>query len=141
MEKIQFDNLQSKKARIIIILAIILNLVGVFKPFNVFSEAIYKQLFVAGFLLYFIFFSRMFWLKNCVQWNKRGIVIKIDSWFGFGESLKFNDIKSINFEETTIELTLFGGRRKRIINVSHIVLADRQQLQQLLQKYTTRKKV
>ena len=141
MEKIQFDNLQSKRVSILMILAAIFILVGVFKPFNLFSAEIYKWMSFLGFLLQIILFSRMFWFKNYVQWNKRGIVIKIDSWFGFGESLKFNDIKSINFEETTIELTLFGGRRKRIINVSHIVLADRQQLQQLLQKYTTRKKV
>lgn len=140
MEKIKFDNLQSKKVRIIIVLVFILSLIGVFKPFNLFSEEIYKWLFTTGLLVYSIFFSRMFWFKNYVQWNKKGIVIKINSWIGFGKSIRFDEIKSINFEGDTIELTLFGGNHKKIVNVSTIVLQDRQRLHQLLQKYATRKK-
>jgi len=139
MERIKFDDLQSKKARIIIIFSAILTLIGIFKPFNLFSEEIYKWLFALGVFILFIFFSRMFWFKNYVQWNKKGIVIKLNSWFGFGKSIKFSEIKSINFEANTIEFTLFGGRNKRIVDISKIDLVDRQRLRQILQKYSRQK--
>jgi len=139
MERITFDNLQNTKARIIIILAGVLTLIGVFKPFNLFSEEIYKWLFALGVLLQTLFFSRMFWFKNYVQWNKKGMVIKLNSRFGFGKSIKFEEIKTINFGVDTIEITLFGGRNKKVVNISNIDLADRQTLRQILRKYSRQK--
>ena len=141
MERITFDDLQSKKARTIVLVAFILSLIGVFKPFNLFSQETYKWIFNSGFLLWFVFFSRMFWFKNYVQWNKRGMMLKINSWIGMGTSIRFDEVKSINFTDCQIEFTLFVGRKKRVVDIHKIDTKDKQALVQILEKYIDKNKV
>lgn len=136
MEKMKFDNLQKNWWTITwMIVALLLILIGSFGLIHFSNPRINKLISAAGFLLQAGFFLRMCWYKNYVQWNKKGMNLKISSWIGTGISINFEEVKSINFLEESIEFTLFGGRRKKIVNLGHIVFEDRQKLYQILRKY------
>ena len=64
---------------------------GIFELFEFENPKLNKRISAIGFFLQVIYFSKMFWFKNYVQWNKKGAVIRIYSWAS--KSLSFNQIK------------------------------------------------
>ncbi|MCH7413294.1 hypothetical protein MM213_07360 [Belliella sp. R4-6] len=66
-----------------------------------------RRISALGFLLMTIYFSRMFWFKNYVQWNKKGVVIRIKPFRG--KSLSFKDIKSSKLEGNMLTIYKYDG--------------------------------
>lgn len=69
------------------------------------SKSIYKALSSCGFFLQALWFSKRFWFKNTVQWNQKGIAIRINALNG--KSLRFDDIRKVTLEDKKMTLTLF----------------------------------
>ncbi len=132
MAKIKFEELNSGGIKYLIILSAILILIGILKPYDFGNPKIYDLASAIGFSFQAIYFSRMFWYKNYVQWNKKGIVVKINS--RLGQSLKYDKIRTINFNEDKFEVILEGEDTKEI-DVSTLDKEDRKKLKQLLQQY------
>lgn len=83
MRRIHFEHLGKGNYWIIlIILSLIFIVIGILEPFEFENEKIYKYISATGFLLQAIYFSKLFWYKNTVQWNNKGIVIRIKSFLG-----------------------------------------------------------
>lgn len=134
MKKIHFENLGKKNYWIILILlSLIFILVGFFEPFEFENPKIYKYLSVAGYLLQSLYFSKLFWYKNTVQWNDKGIVIKIKSFFG--KSLRFDEIKATELNKKTLILTK-TDERKITIDLSEFLDSDTQKLNEIMIKNT-----
>lgn len=139
MKNIRFDNLRRSKWWIfLIILSLLLILFGIWEPIELGNPKIYKWGSVVGFLIQAVFLGRMFWYKNYVQWNGKGIHIKVNSIIG--PSFKFNEIKTTNLKEDTLEIILFGGGKNTVIDLKNIAKKDKLRLHQILQKNTKDKR-
>ncbi len=134
MKRIHFDNLNKNLFLItILILSIIFLLVGIFEfiPFE--NQRINKRISGIGFLLQVLYFSRMFWYKNYVQWNKKGAIVRINSFIG--KTLRFDEIKGT--ELTNENLTITKNDNKTItFDLSKISESDTQKLNEIIIKNT-----
>ena len=134
MKRIHFDNLGKNKYWIIIILlSLVLILVEFFKPFELENPKVYKYMNVIGFLLQAIYWSKLFWFKNTVQWNKKGAVIRINSFMG--KSLSFDQIKKTELNEKKLIITKNGGEIVTF-DLTEIVESDIQKLNEIITKNT-----
>lgn len=78
MKSIHFDDMKNRGWIAVLILSGILILAGGFEVILFEKPAVNKFISGSGFLLQMIYFSRMFWYKNLVQWNKKGAYIRIN---------------------------------------------------------------
>lgn len=130
MERIHFENLSGDwKVIGVMIIALAFLLAGAFELIEFENMRINNYLTITGFLLLVIYHSKMFWYKNYVQWNKRGIVIRIKSFFG--KSLKFNQIKSADITEENLIISKMDGDIV-LIDLSEIVESDSQKLNEII---------
>ncbi len=86
-----------------------------------------------GFLLQVTYFSKMFWYKNYVQWNNKGAVVKIDTFF-FGKTLKFSEIQVTKLIDKKLIVTKFNGQ-KITFDLKNIVEEDREKLNKIITQY------
>ena len=134
MKKIHFDNYEKNNYwNSLIIFAIIFILVGIFEPFQIENPTIYKYISSFGFLLQALFFSKLFWFKNFVQWNNLGAFIRIDSFFG--KSLNFKKIKTTELNEKKLKIIKNNGKIV-IFNLNEIMESDIQKLKEIIMKNT-----
>jgi len=134
MKKIHFDNLRKNNYLIIImILSLVFILVGFFQPFEIENPKVYKYLNVTGFLFQTIYWSKLFWFKNTVLWNKKGVVIRINSFMG--ESLSFDQIKKTEFNEKKLIITK-SEREIITFDLNEFVESDTQKLVEIIKKNT-----
>ncbi|MCL5130536.1 hypothetical protein [Algibacter sp. L4_22] len=134
MKKIHFDNLNKNWFLItVLILSIIFLLVGIFELIPFENPKINKRISGVGFLLQALFFSRMFWYKNYIQWNKKGAVIRINSLLG--KSLSFDQIKTTELNEKKLKITKTNGEIV-IFDLKEIAESDTQKLNEIIVKNT-----
>ena len=134
MNRIHFDNISKNWFLItILILSIIFLLVGIFEfiPFE--NPKMNKGISGIGFLLQAVFFSRMFWYKNYVQWNKKGATIRINSILG--KSIIFDNIKGTELDEKKLIITQKNGK-KIMFDLNEIAESDTQKLNEIIVKNT-----
>ncbi|MEL6559406.1 MAG: hypothetical protein AAFQ94_14540 [Bacteroidota bacterium] len=104
MKKIHFDRLNGNwKFLLIIILSLLCIAFSFFKPIEFKNEEMYEWVSTTGFLLQVVFWLKMFWYRNYVNWNTKGINIRINSVLG--KSLAFDRIKSIEIADKRITIT------------------------------------
>ena len=115
------------------IISLILVLNGVFKFIIFENPTTHKYISSIGFLIIVIFMSKLFWFKNTVQWNKKGIVIRIKTFLG--KSIKFEEIKETNLNENVMEITKKNGHLIQI-DVSEIAKSDSHKLKDIILKNT-----
>lgn len=122
MKRIKFDNLSDNwKLKLLVICSIIFLFLGIFE-ISVFNDSSLNKSFIKiGFLFQVLFFGRMFVYKNYVQWNNKGIYIKVNQFFG--TNLNFDDIKSINYQDNSILIKKYNNK-EIVINLSNIESND-----------------
>ena len=133
MKRIHFDNLGKNKYWIIIIL---LSLVLIFieeLPIEFKNPKFYKYLRASGFLLQAIYWSKLFWFKNTIQWNKKGAVIRINSFMG--KSLSFDQIKKTELNENKLIITKNGGEIVTF-DLNEVAESDTKKLNEIIVKNT-----
>lgn len=133
MKKIHFDNMRNWIWIAILILSLIFILGGTFELFEFENPKLNKRISAVGFLLQVIYFSKMFWYKNYVQWNKKGAVVRINSFMG--KTLKFDEIKTTEFNEKKLTITKFSGN-KVTFDLNEIAESDTQKLNEIIVKNT-----
>ena len=129
MKKIKFDqlNFRSNKTQFfLMILAGTLILLIFLEVFNNFDPRIEKYSNVIAYFILMLIFSKMFWFKNYVQWNKKGIMIKLNnSW---GKNYRFEEISNVNLENNQSIISKFNGQRNNF-NLQNI---DRESINKLI---------
>merc|ERR1712169_148126 len=103
MKKIHFDNMKNWIWIAILILSLIFILSGTFEFMEFENPKINKRISAVGFFLQVIYFSKMFWYKNYVQWNKKGAVIRINSFTS--KSLSFDEINKTELNDKKLIIT------------------------------------
>ena len=133
MRRIKFDNAKNWFWVGILILSLILIIVGAFELFPFENPKHYRHLSLIGFLLQIVFYSKMFWYKNCIHWNKLGGVFRLNTFTS--KSIKFDDFNDFEFKEQK----LFYKSNGKIItfNLKDIVKEDIDKLNELLSKHIT----
>lgn len=137
MNKMHFENLRDWKLVSILIISAILLILGIFEPFDFISPEIYDKILPAGFLLQIISTSRIFWYKNYVQWNKLGMTLKINSFFG--KHYSFDQISGVEMNTDTLTITKTNGT-KTAYNIAGMEKRDALQLQHLILERTSTNK-
>ena len=136
MKTIHFGNLNKKSRWILlplILIGLFLIINGVFDFIEFVSPKMNKYLNAIGYLIVFGFSTQMFWYQNYVQWNKRGILIKIKSFFG--KNIKFKEIKSSKLNgKKLIIIEAYGNKIE--IDLSHIIESDVEKLIDIINKNT-----
>lgn len=134
MKKIHFDNLnKSWFLMTILILSIIFLLFGIFELIPFENPEINQNIRAVGFLLQTIYFSRMFWFKNYIQWNKKGAILRINSFLG--KSLSFDKIKKTELKENKLIITKNGGEIVTF-DLNEIAENDTKKLNKIIVKNT-----
>ncbi|WOD42177.1 hypothetical protein [Hwangdonia lutea] len=136
MKKIHFGNL-NKKGRWILLPLILIGLFliinGAFNFIEFANPKMNKYLNAIGYLIVFGFSTQMFWYQNYVQWNKRGILIRIKSFFG--KNIKFKEIKLCELNGKKLIITETYGNKIEI-DLSHIIESDVEKLMNIINKNT-----
>lgn len=131
MKRIKFDNLSKDwKLRLLIIFSIIFLFIGIFE-IPIFNNSRFNELLIKiGFLFQVLFFGRMFVYKNYVQWNKKGIYIKVNRFLGI--NLSFEEIAKIDYQNDTILIKKNNGK-ETLINLHNIHPNDTLNLFEIIQ--------
>jgi len=132
-KKIQFDNLNNWIWIVILILSLIFILIGSFELIEFENPKLNKSISAIGFFLQVIYFSKMFWYKNYVQWNKKGVVVRINSFMG--KTLRFDEIKKSELIEKKLIITKDNGTTVTF-DLNKIAKSDQQKLNEIIVKNT-----
>ena len=133
MKNIHFDNMRNWIWIAILILSLIFILGGAFELFELENPKLNKGMSAIGFFLQVIYFSKMFWYKNYVQWNKKGAVIRINSFSS--KSLSFDQIKKTELIEKKLIITKDSGKTITF-DLNEIAEPDTQKLNEIIIKNT-----
>ncbi len=133
MKKIKFDSLQKNWWYIsLIVIAFICMLFGFLEIFKFENPNVNKIFSIVGHLSIVLFFSRMFWYKNYVQWNKKGIVLRINSFLG--KTFTFEDIKETLLCDEKLNIYMKSGEVTEL-NLSGFDKSDILKLNEIFNKY------
>ncbi|WP_452219169.1 hypothetical protein [Lacinutrix undariae] len=132
MKHIHFDNKKNWGWIIILILSLFFIVFGTFEFFEFENPKINKRISAVGFLLQTIYFTKMFWFKNYIQWNKIGITIKLHIVNSI--TLSFNDIRGCEIKEDTFIITKKDGEIVTF-NIENVVIKDVIKLQQIIESH------
>lgn len=131
MKRIRFDNMKNWIWIAILFLSGGFIVSGSFDLFE--NPNTNKAVTIVGFLFQMIYFSRMFWYRNYVQWNKKGIFIQVNSWSG--KSLSFDQIKKTELIEKKLIINK-GNGNKVSFDLNEISKSDTQKLNEIIVKNT-----
>lgn len=132
MNSINFQNLSIKQNIIWIILilsGLLFTLLDVFEVFSFSNPIISKYISTFFYLVLTIYFSRAFWGKNVIQWNKKGMTARVNNFWGI--TIDFAKISKLIFEENKITITYMSGEKK-VINLNKIDINSKKRLAEIL---------
>lgn len=131
MKRIHFDNLNIRKWFwiAIMILSLIFILIGFFEVFEFDNPKLNARIRAVGFLLQMVYYSKMFWYKNYIQWNKKGAVIRINSFLL--KSLSFDQIQKTELTQNELIITKYNGKAV-IFNLNAIAENDIHELNEII---------
>ena len=120
----------------VLILSLIFIISGTFELFHFENPKLNRRVSAVGFFLQIIYFSRMFWYKNYVKWNKKGAVIRINSFSA--TSLSFDRIKKTELNDNTLTITKTNGNRVTF-DLREIAESYTHKLNEIIVKHTIAK--
>ena len=137
-KRIHFEKRNKLTNVIFILLALILVCIGDFDFLPNLSSEWAKRLNAIGYFFIAIHFGKMFIHPNYVEWNKRGMSIKIKSILG--RNISFKDVKSTNFRKHILKITKTDGKEIKF-DLNEFEAQDIDKLNQILLENTVVKSV
>lgn len=132
MKKIHFNHLTFKNwTSLLMIISLVLILVGSFEIIDFEYKRTNKILASIGFFIQTIYFSKMFWYKNYVEWNKLGMNIKINSLIS--KSLTFKNVEKLELDITNLKIIQKSGREKTF-EIHNIASNDLEKLVKIIEQ-------
>jgi hypothetical protein len=111
------------------ILSLIFILIGFFEVFEFDNSKLNARIRAVGFLLQMVYYSKMFWYKNYIQWNKKGAVIRINSFLL--KSMSFEQIQKTELTQNELIITKYNGKAV-IFNLKAIAENDIHELNEII---------
>jgi hypothetical protein len=84
-----------------------------------------------GFLFQVLFYSKMFWYKNYVEWNKIGMNIKLNTFIG--KSIEFDNVKDVEIENENLKIIKKSGIGK-VFNIHKVAITDVEKLIKIIKQ-------
>ena len=126
MKRIHFENLSWNWTRIaLLILASLCLLVG----YGLILNNENGLITIFGFLILTIMLSKRFWYKNYIEYNKLGIVIKLD--LVKDKTIKFREIDKIVINDNELKLSLSNDKELNF-KLANIHESDKNKLTRIL---------
>lgn len=139
MKPIKFEELSVSGKNIIwIILLVFCGLfpfLNLFDLFTFLEPTTLKRVNAACFLTLAIYHLRPFMHRNYVQWNKRGITIRVNSLLG--TNFSFENVKNIVYAEDRYTVYTYSGGRPKVIDLEGIEPGSKERLLGVLQQYVS----
>ena len=133
MKRIKFDNLQNNWFFIsLVLLSLSCIIFGLFEIIEFQNPKINKGISAIGHVSQAVFFSRMFWFKNYVQYNKKGIFIRVKTIFG--KSISFDGVERTELENQVLKIYKNDGSSYDF-NMKNIDENDSKKLHDLINQY------
>ncbi|WP_426095546.1 hypothetical protein [Flavobacterium sp. DSR2-3-3] len=132
MKKIHFNHLTFKNwTSLLMIISLVLILIGSFEIIDFEYKRTNKILASIGFFTQALYFSKMFWYKNYVEWNKLGMNIKINRIIS--KSIKFDNVKKLEVDNYNFKIIQKCGREK-IFEIHNIDSNDLEKLLKIIKQ-------
>ncbi|MEB8346398.1 hypothetical protein OO010_10090 [Flavobacteriaceae bacterium KMM 6898] len=131
MKHIHFNKLNRFQSIILLLIGLGLILIGFYKNYLGEGSLWSTSSTVIGYLFFGLHFSKMFWHKNYVEWNKKGIVYKIKT--RFGKTLRFNQIGGAVLKNDMLFITLTDGSLMEI-DLHDVFPEDQEKLREIFMK-------
>jgi hypothetical protein len=111
MKNIHFNHLRFKHwSTFVILLAFLCIVFGFFEIIDFNSPEINKKVSALGYILTTIYFTKMFWFRNYVEWNKLGMNIKLNKWIS--KSISFDEVSEVILTDSTLTIIEKSGFKK-----------------------------
>ena len=138
MKPIKFQELSPKGGNLIWLLLLVAS--AVFVLLNTFDVLYFenpkvgKWINLVCFLIITTHNLRPFYYRNYVQWNKRGISIRVNSFWGFNFS--FADVKRIEYAGDRYTVYKYSnGWKPKVINLKGIEQESKERLLEILRSH------
>lgn len=138
MQEIKFEELSFKTkplSFVLLMLSASFILLNVFDCLNFLTSDTRKWIIVVCSLYSAMHGLRPFYYRNYVQWNKRGMTLRVNNFWGCNFS--FANVEKILCQESEYTVVLRTGKRK-VINLTGIETGSKTKLLQVLQAQTGR---
>ncbi|NNF34638.1 MAG: hypothetical protein HKN68_11040 [Saprospiraceae bacterium] len=135
MKRIFFDDMTHSIWVWLSILSVVLIINGAFEFFILINPFLHKVFYIVGFLIPVVFFGKILFHRNYVQWNKKGILIRLNARIG-GVSMKYREIESVEESNESMIIEKKNGVRHEL-DASGIDSSDIKKLSNILHKYST----
>jgi len=130
MKRLHFDHLSGNRIWIILFAVFLILVVpGTFGWIVFISPAFNQWLFIAGMMILIVFMTKLFWHRNVVQWNSKGVVIRMNPFFG--KSQRFSDIESTQMIDQFLTVTTRSGKELQL-DLSEFPESDSKKLNGIL---------
>ena len=132
MKRIHFNPLKFKNwTSVLLIISLLFIVFGSFEIIDFGYTKTNRILTGLGFLFQVLFYSKMFWYKNYVEWNKIGMNIKLNKFIG--KSIEFNFVKKVELENENLIITEKSGR-EILFNINNVEIKDVEKLIELIKQ-------
>jgi hypothetical protein len=130
MKKIHFNHLTFKNwTSLLMLFSLVFILIGSFEIIDFDYKRTNKILASIGFFIQAVYYSKMFWYKNYVEWNKLGMNIKINRLIS--KSITFKNVEKIELDNTNLKIIQKSGSEK-IFEIHNIESNDLQKLVKII---------
>lgn len=130
MKKIHFNHLTFKNwTSVLMLISLVFILMGSFEIIDFEYKRTNKILASIGFFIQAAYYSKMFWYKNYVEWNKLGMNIKINRLIS--KSIKFENVKKLELDTTNLKIIQKSGSDK-IFEIHDIASTDLEKLMKII---------
>ncbi len=131
MKHIHFNKLNRFQSIILLLIGLVLILIGFYKDYLGQGSFWTSASTVIGYIFFGLHFSKMFWHKNYVEWNKKGVVYRIKT--RFGKTLRFNQVGNVSLKNDVLFVTLVDGSKTEI-DLHEVFPEDQKKLQEIFIK-------
>lgn len=135
MKTIKFQELSLKNNPVwtgLYLAVTIFILLSLFDVFSFMGTRTVKLTTAFCYLIFTLYYIQPFLHRNYVMWNKRGMTLRVNDFWGFNFS--FSEVNRVFYAEDEYTLDL-GGKRKTI-NLEGIDQGSKEKLLTILRKYT-----
>lgn len=130
MKKIHFNHLTFKNwTSLLMLISLAFIIMGSFEIIDFEYKRTNKILASIGFFIQAAYYSKMFWYKNYVEWNKLGMNIKINRLIS--KSIKFENVKKLELDTTNLKIIQKSGSDK-IFEIHNIASTDLEKLVKII---------
>jgi hypothetical protein len=109
MRNVFFDNASSRQNRLLAIPMVVFMLIYILTAFYDQGSLLHKISAILGFGFSVVFLGKQFAFRNYLGWNKKGMVLKLNSFFS--KTISFEHIHDYSFENENLEIIRKNGSR------------------------------